>query len=154
MEGKKLYKPKFILIHTDIRDNYKLSLRECQMYGYIKYYLDKYGGEFYFTDEDLKPVLGVKSRTPISKAVSILKKKGLIKVRNSLTVKNGQTIKNRFITLPEKLPEVMYSNEDIVMYSNDYINNNLNKNINKENNSKQKELFDDKTSDDGLTIGW
>lgn len=140
MEGKKIFKPKFIPIYTDVRDNYNLNLRDSQMYGFIKFYIDKTANEFYFTDDDLKIILGVKSRTPISKAISNLKKKKLIKVRNTTEVIKGQIVKNRFITL---LPLPMYPNEYIAMYSNDYINNNINNNINKENNFlKESELLD------------
>lgn len=153
MEGKKLFIPQFIPIWTDIRDKYNLNLRDCQMYGFIKFYIDKTANEFFFTDEQLMPVLGVKSRTPISRAISSLKKKGLIKVRNTTEVINGQVKKNRFITL-NTLP--LYSNEYIVTYSNEYINNNIYNNINKENNLKkeEQELFDflDGKSQDNLPV--
>ena len=151
MEGKKLYIPKFIPIYTDIRDNYKLNLRDCQMYGFIKFYIESTANEFFFPDEDLKKILAMKSRTQIWESIKNLELKGLIKVRNTVEVINGTIIKNRFITL---VPLPMFGKPNIALFGKPNINNNINNNINKENNSKQKELFDDKTPDDGLTIGW
>lgn len=147
MEGKKIYKPKFIPIWTDIRDNYKLNLRDSQMYGFIKFYIESTGNEFYFEDEDLKEILGMKSRTQIWESIKVLKTKKLIKVRNTVEVKNGNIIKNRFITL---LPLPMFGNTNIAMFGKPNINNNI-YNINKEIIS-ESELFNilDGKSEDKL----
>lgn len=130
MAEKKIYKPKFIPIYTDVRDNYNLNLRDCQMYGFIKFYIEKNNQEFYFTDDDLKIILDMKSRTQIWESIKTLKSKKLIKVRNTTEVKNKKIIKNRFITL---LPLPMFGKTNIAMFGKPNINYNINNNINKEN---------------------
>lgn len=162
MQGKNIFKPKFIPIWIDVRDNFKLNLRDCQMYGFIRFYIESTGNEFYFEDDDLKEILGMKSRTQIWESIKVLKSKGLIKIRNTTKTENKKIIKNRFITL---LPLPMFGKPNIAMFGNPNINNNIYKNNNKvkteiteeQVNIEYKKLsdyLDGKTDTDNLPLYW
>jgi hypothetical protein len=160
MQGK-IFKPQFIPIWTDVRDNYELNLRDCQMYGFIRFYIESTGNEFYFEDDDLKTILAMKSRTQIWESITNLKSKKLIKVRNTTKVEDKKIIKNRFISL---LPLPMFGNTNIAMFGKPNINNN-NNNINKEKTKKTSgqvnidyklysDTLNDKPESDGLPMYW
>lgn len=149
MEGKKLYKPEFIPIYPDIRDRYNLKPREAQTFGFIKFYITSTGNQFYFSDKALMRILGY-SKKVLYTSLNILEfEKGLIKTYT-------EPFGRRFIHLQDLVPESkkVVPKRVPVRYPNGHpYNNNIYNNINKENNLSKK-LFDDKTPDDGLTIGW
>jgi len=136
MEGKKLYKPKFIPIYTDIRDKYKLKPREAQTFGFIKFYITSTGNKFYFSDKTLMKILGYSKKVLYDSLHTLEFEKGLIK---TYTEKFGK----RFIYLQD----LVLKNEKVVtkrapewLPKGNHNNNNINNNINKEFLS-ETELF-------------
>lgn len=124
MEGKELYKPKFIPIYTDIRDKYKLKPREAQTFGFIKFYITSTGNQFYFSDKALMRILGYSKKVLYDSLHTLEFEKGLIKTYTEkfgkrfiylqdLVSKNEKVVTKR---VPDWLPKGNpYNNKSIII---------------------------------------
>jgi len=70
-----LWRPEFIPYYPVERDMYRLSYREALLYGFIRHFLKNCSGRFFFTNEQLRYVLGGKRNTTASETVSKLVEK-------------------------------------------------------------------------------
>jgi hypothetical protein len=134
----RVFTPKFIPIYTDIRDKYKLSIKDAQTFGFIKFYVTSTGNQFYFGDEAMMRILGYK-KLALYRSLENLENKGLIKTYT--TNENGtkrryihlQDLKNNTITVVSKTI--------LSQYQKRYHNNN-NQNIINNKVISEQELFD------------
>lgn len=130
----RVFTPKFIPIYTDIRDKYKLSIKDAQTFGFIKFYVTSTGNQFYFGDEAMCRILGYK-KLALYRSLENLENKGLIKTYT--TNENG--IKRRYIHLQDTKSVV--SKTILGQYQKRYHNNN-NQNIINNKEISEQELFD------------
>ena len=134
----RVFTPKFIPIYTDIRDKYKLSIKDAQTFGFIKFYVTSTGNQFYFGDEAMMRILGYK-KLALYRSLENLENKGLIKTYT--TNENGT--KRRYIHLQDlkNNTNTVVSKTILSQYQKRYHNNN-NQNIINNKVISEQELFD------------
>ena len=119
-----IYTPEFIPYYVDAQQKYHLTDKETLLYGFIRFYLkNSSSNQFYFSNEQLAKVLGVKNEDYVSQLfISLVKKCPEIEVSYDIKAGGG---KIRFVKfLGSELRKNYVQNLEKSKVNNNKINNN------------------------------